>query len=236
MQEHADCIKRAEVLRGELACTLRELGRRPEEVTLLAATKMQSAERVRAVLDAVDACGENRVQELCEKLEAGAYTGKPVHFIGHLQTNKVKYVVGRCALIHSVDSLRLGQAISARALAVGCVQDVLAEVNIGREESKSGCLPEALDQLCKTLSALPGIRLRGLMTVPPRGESRPCFARMQELYARLAPALGMDVLSMGMSGDWREALAYGSTVIRVGTGIFGPRPQTAGQAERKEEK
>lgn len=219
-------IARAEALRREVEAVCREAGRDPASVTLLAATKVQSAERVRAVLPFVDACGENRVQEFCEKYDAGAYTGKPVHFIGHLQTNKVKFLVGRCDLIQSVDSPRLAKAISDRAVSCGTVQDILAELNIGRDENKTGCLPEELPELLSAIRELPGVHLRGLMCVPPKGtpeETAPWFAKTREIYETYAPEWGFDILSMGMSGDWAAAVREGSTLIRVGTGIFGAR-------------
>jgi pyridoxal phosphate enzyme (YggS family) len=202
-------------------------GRDPKDVLLCAATKMNDADRVKeAVAAGVDCCGENRVQELMQKQPLGAYEGVPVHFIGHLQTNKVKYLVGQVALIHSVESERLAAEISRRAEALGLRQPCLLEVNIGAEENKRGCAEADLPSLAAYAAGLPGLDVRGLMTVPPIGtpeEADGWFARMKELYDGLAPAYGYTVLSMGMSGDFPAAVRRGATVVRVGTAIFGPR-------------
>ena len=143
-------------------------GRAPEDVRLCAATKMNDASRVReAIAAGVDICGENRVQELTEKFEQGAYEGCPLHFIGHLQKNKVKYLVGKVQLIESVDCLELLETIDKRAKSMGLVQNVLLEVNIGGEESKTGVAPEALWPLLDAAAAQEHIRVKGLMAIPP---------------------------------------------------------------------
>ena len=156
-------------------------------VLLVAASKMNDADRVReAVAAGVDACGENRVQELVEKREAHAYDGAALHFIGHLQRNKVKYLVGSVDLIESVDSIELLGDIDARAKKLGVVQDVLLKVNIAGELSKSGVEPERLPELLDFAASLEGLRVRGLMSIPPisaaPGANRPYFARMRELF------------------------------------------------------
>ena len=210
-------------------------GRDPAEVTLCAATKVQTDETIRAAIqNGIRVCGENRVQELTAHLEAGAYAGADqVHFIGHLQTNKVKFVVGRVALIHSVDSDRLLTAIDRQAEKLGLVQDVLLEVNIGREESKGGCLPENLPALAELASGLAHVKLRGLMAIPPisavPGANKPYFSAMRQLYVDIREKMtdnqnDMDCLSMGMSADFTDAIAEGATIVRVGTALFGPRP------------
>ena len=207
-------------------------GRDPKEILLLAATKMNDADRVREAIRAgVDLCGENRVQEMLEKQAQGAYEGAPLHFIGHLQKNKVKQVVGLAELIHSVDSPALLEAISRVAESRGLVQDVLLEVNIGAEESKSGFSPEELPAALEAASRLPNLRVRGLMAIPPicaaPEENRPFFLRMKQLFIdngeKKYDNVSMDFLSMGMSGDYTEAIACGANLIRVGSGIFGPR-------------
>ena len=212
-----------------------ESGRQPEEILLVAATKMNDAARVRAAVEAgVDICGENRVQEMLEKNALGAYDGVPLHFIGHLQKNKVKQVIGLCSLIESADSLALLQEISRTAGKRGLTQDVLLEVNIGREESKSGFLPEALDEALAGAAELPAVRVRGLMAIPPicaeAEENRPFFLQMQKLFVdnrgKKYDNVRMDFLSMGMSGDFTEAVRCGATLVRVGSGIFGPRIYT----------
>ena len=207
-------------------------GRDPKEITLCAASKMNNTENVQeAIRSGVDCCGENRVQELTQKLSENAYAGAPVHFIGHLQTNKVKQVVGKVALIQSVDSLRLMQAIQAEAQRQGIVQDILLEINIGNEESKSGFLPSELDEILENASVCTNIRVRGLMAIPPishfSGENDKFFQEMYKLSVDITTKkydnVLVDILSMGMSDDYRDAIRCGSTMIRIGTAIFGAR-------------
>ncbi len=207
-------------------------GRKPEEILLCAATKMNDADAVRqAIAAGVDCCGENRVQELTAKLAQNAYEGAPVHFIGHLQTNKVKQVVGRVDLIQSVDSLRLLQAIDREAARQEIRQDILLEVNVGGEESKSGFAPEELLLLLPQLCQFANIRIRGLMTIPPvcqnSGENDKFFQKMCQLAVDIKQKkydnVCMDIMSMGMSDDYADAIRCGSTMVRVGTAIFGAR-------------
>ena len=201
-------------------------------VLLVAASKMNDAGRVReAVAAGVDACGENRVQELAEKNAQGAYTGRPLHFIGHLQKNKIKYLVGVADLIESVDSAELLTLIDRRAEKLDVVQDVLLEVNIGREEAKSGLAPEDVVKTVEFAVPLAHVRVRGLMAIPPAADSpdktRPYFAAMRELFIDIAEKkydnTPMDFLSMGMSGDFEAAIAEGANMVRVGSAIFGAR-------------
>ena len=209
-------------------------GRRPEEITLCAATKVQTDDTIRAAIAAgIRVCGENRVQELTAHLAAGAYAGARVHFIGHLQTNKVKQVVGQVELIQSVDSLHLLQAVDRQADKLGLVQDILLEVNIGGEESKTGCPLDRLDELAGAAGEFSHVRLRGLMAIPPispsPGANRRYFARMYQLFIDIRGKMtdnqsDMDCLSMGMSADFEDAIAEGATLVRVGTALFGPRP------------
>ena len=219
----------------KIEAAARAAGRDPREITLCGATKVQTDDTVRAAIAAgLTVCGENRVQELTAHLEAGAYAGaKEIHFIGHLQTNKVKQVVGRVDLIQSVDSERLLRAIDAQADKLGLVQDILLEVNIAREESKGGCLPEDLPALAALARSLEHVRLRGLMAIPPistiSGANRPYFAKMYQLFVDMGGKISdnqndMNCLSMGMSGDFEDAIAEGATLVRVGTSLFGPRP------------
>ena len=220
------------LVRENMALAARKAGRDPGEILLLAATKMNDADRVReAIAAGVDACGENRVQEMLEKQALGAYAGAPLHFIGHLQKNKVKQVVGLAELIHGADSRELLETISRVAESRGLVQDVLLEVNIGGEASKSGFAPEEVPAALEYAAALPALRVRGLMAIPPvcaaPEENRPFFLRMQKLFidngGKKYDNVSMDFLSMGMSGDYTEAIACGANLIRVGSGIFGPR-------------
>ena len=219
-------------IREQMVQAARRAGRDPKEISLCAATKMNDAEAVRAAIAAgVDMCGENRVQEVTQKLAQHAYDGAPVHFIGHLQTNKVKQVVGKVALIQSVDSLRLLGAIQQEAARQGIRQDFLLEVNIGGEESKSGFSPSEILPLVEQIPSFPNIRLRGLMAIPPisqnSGDNRKFFQKMYHLsvdiMAKKSDNVRMDILSMGMSDDFADAIACGSTMVRIGTAIFGHR-------------
>lgn len=211
----------------------REAGRDPAEITLVAATKTQSDDVIRqAIAAGVTVCGENRVQELTAHWEAGAYEGAQVHFIGHLQTNKVKYLMGKVDLIHSVSSDKLLLEIDKQAGKAGLVQDVLLEVNLAQEPSKSGFfLPQVLPavQLAATLEH---VRVRGLMCIPPVAtfpqENLPFFHKLKALAVDIKEEMGdnktdMTILSMGMSNDYPAAIAAGATHVRVGTAIFGPR-------------
>ena len=207
-------------------------GRNPGEVKLLAATKMNEPAAIReAIAAGVDLCGENRVQEYMAKAEVNAYGSCPVHFIGHLQKNKVKYLVGKVALIHSVDSLALMEAISHRAQSLGLVQDVLLEVNIGGEESKSGAAEALLPELLSAAGTMGGLRVTGLMAIPPvettPGGNERYFRRMYELFVdnreKKYDNVLMTELSMGMSDDYQEAVGCGATIVRLGTALFGPR-------------
>ena len=219
-------------IRREMEAAAIAAGRDPKSVLLCAATKMNDAAAVReAVRAGVDCCGENKVQELTAKLAENAYEGAPVHFIGHLQTNKVKFVVGKVDLIQSVDSERLLCAIDKEARKQGIVQNILLEVNVGGEESKSGFAPDEILPLAEKLTDFPNIRVKGLMTIPPisqkNGDNVKYFQKIYNLAVDITEVLGDNdmakYLSMGMSDDFSDAIACGSTMIRVGTAIFGAR-------------
>jgi pyridoxal phosphate enzyme (YggS family) len=219
-----------------IADAAKQAGRAPQEITLLAVTKFVDAARVREALElGVRDAGESRVQELTGKLPLFEEYGARVHLIGQLQTNKVKYVIGRVSTIQSVDRLNLAQEISREAVKNGVVQDVLAEVNIGCEEQKGGVVPDELFRFLEIISALPNLRIRGLMCIPPdvgEGDARRYFAHMRELFAKAEafalPNARLDMLSMGMSGDYRAAIAEGSNMVRIGTALFGPRQMFPG--------
>ena len=219
-------------IREEMNKAALAAGRNPKDILLCAATKMNDAENVRqAIAAGVDLCGENKVQELTQKLAENAYEGAPVHFIGHLQTNKVKQVVGKVDLIQSVDSMRLLEAIDKEAAKQGIIQDILLEVNIGQEDSKSGFEASQIMEILEQISEKKNIRVRGLMAIPPicqnSSENRKYFQEMHnisvDIMSKKYDNVLVDVLSMGMSGDYEEAIACGSTMIRVGTAIFGAR-------------
>ena len=222
-------------IRREMEAAAIAAGRDPKEIQLCAATKMNDAAAVReAIAAGVDCCGENKVQELTAKLAENAYEGAPVHFIGHLQTNKVKFVVGKVDLIQSVDSQRLLAAIDKEAKKQGIIQNVLLEVNIGGEESKSGFHPDEVLPLIEKIAQYPNIRVKGLMTIPPisqkNGDNVKFFQKMCNISVDIIEKLEDNdmakYLSMGMSDDFADAIANGSTMIRVGTAIFGARDYT----------
>ncbi len=220
------------LVKENIAAAAIRCGRDPKDIKLVAATKMNDADRVReAIAAGVDICGENRVQELQEKLAQGAYDGCPLHFIGHLQKNKVKNIVGKVELIHSADSVSLAQEINKRADALGITQDILLEVNIGAEENKSGFAPGELAGALDEMAQFPSIRVLGLMAIPPICEisenNRVYFRRMKQLFIDIGQKkydnATMQLLSMGMSADYEVAVEEGANLVRVGTGIFGAR-------------
>ncbi len=221
-------------VRAEIAAACAEVGRDPKEVLLVGASKMNDAAACReAIAAGIDALGENRVQEMMGKLDEHAYDGAPLHFIGHLQRNKVKQVVGRVALIQSVGSLELLDEIEKVAAAREMVQDVLLEVNIGREAAKSGFAPEMVTAAAQAAQTRSHIRVRGLMTIPPadadRQENIRYFQEVRALYVDIDAKLfhnELEYLSMGMSGDYADAVRTGATMVRVGSAIFGARHYT----------
>jgi pyridoxal phosphate enzyme (YggS family) len=219
-------------IRAKMDAAAITAGRDPKDILLCAATKMNDADAVReAIRCGVDCCGENRVQELTAKLADDAYRGKPVHFIGHLQTNKVKQVVGKVDLIQSVDSIRLLDAIQKEAARQNIVQNILLEINIGQEENKTGFTVAEIWEILDKMQDFPNIAVKGLMAIPPicekPGDNDKFF---QEIYnlavditAKKGDNVSMEILSMGMSDDYADAIRCGSTMIRVGTAIFGAR-------------
>ena len=228
-QQMAEAVAK---IRETMAAAAKAAGRDPAEVRLCAACKTRTVEEVRCSADLpIDLFGENHVQELVEKTDANAYNGKPGHFIGHLQTNKVNKVVGRAALIQSVDSTRLLDKIDAAAARLGLVQDILVEINIGEEASKSGFAAGDILPLMEKIGEFSNICIKGLMAIPPishiSGENQKFFQKMFHLSVDIRQKkydnVKVDCLSMGMSGDFADAIASGSTMVRVGTAIFGAR-------------
>ena len=206
--------------------------RNPEDILLCAATKMNDTNAVkRAIQAGVDCCGENRVQELTTKLQENAYTGAPVHFIGHLQTNKVRMVVGKVDLIQSVDSGHLLDAINKEAEKQNIIQDIHLEINIANESSKSGFLPSKIMDILPLIPNFKNVFVKGLMAIPPicrkKGDNCKFFQEMYHLSVDIMQKkydnICVDILSMGMSDDYEDAIACGSTMVRVGTAIFGAR-------------
>jgi len=228
-----------EAVRVKIAEAAKAAGRDPAEITLVGASKMNDAAACReAIAAGVDALGENRVQEMTEKLAENAYDGAPLYFIGHLQRNKVKQVVGKAALIQSVGSDPLLDEIEKQAEKLGIVQDILLEVNVGGEEAKSGYTSEEVFAAVARAKTLTHVRLRGLMTVPPietaPGGNLTNFQKVSRLYVDINQKLydnKFDILSMGMSGDYPDAIRAGATMVRVGTAIFGHRAYPAANQE-----
>ena len=218
-------------IRSRMAAAAEKAGRDPKEILLVGASKMNDAPACReAIAAGIDALGENRVQEMTAKLAEHAYDGAPLHFIGHLQRNKVRQVVGRVELIHSAGSLELLAGIDRQAEKLQTVQNVLLEVNIGGEESKSGFAPEDLYAAAEQARSLAHVRVQGLMAIPPVERvphgNLPFFAKVAELYVDIGRNLYDNTfihLSMGMSDDFEDAIAAGATMVRVGSAIFGQR-------------
>jgi pyridoxal phosphate enzyme (YggS family) len=219
-------------IRRKMALAAGEAHREPAGISLCAACKARDSETVRlsATLQ-IDMFGENRMQELRAHLQADAFAGKPCHFIGKLQTNKVRQVVGKVSLIQSVDSQSLVAAIQAEAVRQGLVQNILFEINLGQEESKAGAEADDLKILMETAAACPNLRVRGLMAIPPvastEDEARRYFARLRQLLEsmrawRFENAM-LDTLSMGMSGSYESAIREGATIVRIGREIYGER-------------
>lgn len=233
--------QRLSQVRREIERCAQASGRKAADITLVAATKTQSSDTIRAAIAAgVTDCGENRVQELTAHLADRAYDGARVHFIGHLQTNKVKFVVGKVCLIHSVSSERLLLAIDRQADKLSLVQDILLEVNLAGEESKDGFSPEEVLPAARLAGSLGHVRLRGLMCIPPpaarQGENRPFFQKLKQLAVDISREMGDNredtlCLSMGMSRDYQDAVVEGASYVRLGTALFGPRPPIQSNAE-----
>lgn len=223
-----------ELVRGKIKAAAEQAGRNPEDITLVAVTKTYGADAINAAIDCGAAdIGENRVQEVMEKYDSV----KPVrwHIIGHLQKNKVKYIIDKAALIHSVDSFELAKEIDKQAKKAGKVQKILLEVNVSGEESKFGIKPFECEGLCRRISEEFGnVKIVGLMTVAPFTEDTAVLAEIfeglrglsAEIAAKNIPNVLMNELSMGMTNDYELAIKHGATMVRVGTGIFGKRDYT----------
>ncbi|MBQ8000482.1 MAG: YggS family pyridoxal phosphate-dependent enzyme [Ruminococcus sp.] len=207
-------------------------GRRAEDITFLAATKTVDPEFINyAISLGLRFIGENKVQELLSKYDSYDLDNSQLHFIGHLQTNKVRQIVGKVSMIQSVDSLRLAQEISRQSIKQGISTDILIEVNVGREENKSGVMPENLEELLCQIATLDNISVQGLMAIPPICENeqkiRGYFQIMRNMFldisAKKIDNIKMGTLSMGMSGDYREAILEGANLVRIGSSLFGAR-------------
>ncbi|WP_304508672.1 YggS family pyridoxal phosphate-dependent enzyme [Anaerotignum sp.] len=228
MSHIAENIKEVE---SKVAAAAERSGRKREDILLLAVSKTQTVETIRQAVECgLTALGENKVQEIMDKYEPMG-EGVHWHLIGHLQTNKVKYIIDKVDMIHSVESLKLAEEIEKRAASKNRVMDILVEVNMADEESKFGITPQKAEAFIRELSKKEHLRVRGLMTVAPfvenSEENREYFRQMRQLQvdinAKKIDNVVMDVLSMGMTGDYEIAIEEGATIVRVGTGIFGER-------------
>ena len=224
-----DNLKR---VREEIAETAIKNGRNPEDIKLMAVTKTVCPELINHAIDCgVDLIGENKVQEVLLKKDELHLENCKVHLIGHLQSNKVKKIVGIADMIQSVDSFELASQISRRSEENGIVTDILLEVNIGEDDCKFGYSAQETEEALMKIAPLNGVRVRGMMTVAPNfkdsAKNQSVFANMHKLFidigAKKIDNIYMDILSMGMSGDFKEAIAEGSTFVRVGSAIFGDR-------------
>ncbi|MFA7636826.1 MAG: YggS family pyridoxal phosphate-dependent enzyme [Monoglobales bacterium] len=225
----AENIKRVRQ-RIEDACI--RSGRNPDEITLIGVTKTHGADVINEGIAAgITDIGENRVQEITAKYDDIDKRAK-IHLIGHLQTNKVKYIADKVSMIHSVDSFKLAKEISDRSLAVGRVMDILIQLNISGEQSKSGIEPERLDELLEEIQSLKGVFVKGLMTIPPvevgnMNKTREIFRSLKKIsvdkQSKIYDNIKMNILSMGMSNDFEIAIEEGSTMVRVGRAIYGER-------------
>lgn len=208
-------------------------GKTAPEVTLMLATKTVDPERIAYAVNecGIKAIGENRVQELLDKYESIKDLPCELHFIGTLQTNKVKYIVGKVSLIHSVDSEKLAKEINAKASKLGMIQDILIEVNCGKEESKGGIMPEEIEAFFEKISVFPNIRVRGVMTMAPKCENKSdyhnYFSQVYKLFIDICEKkldnVDVPILSMGMSDSYVQAVMNGSNMVRVGSAVFGKR-------------
>lgn len=207
-------------------------GRKPEDITFLAATKTVDPEFINyAISLGLKYIGENKVQELLSKYDSYDLDNANLHFIGHLQTNKVRQIVGKVKMIQSVDSIKLASEISKQSIKNNLNTDILVEVNIGREENKSGVMPEGLEELLCQIASLDGISVKGLMAIPPICENkqkiRGYFQNMRNLFLDISDKkidnIRMSILSMGMSGDYQEAILEGANLVRIGSSLFGER-------------
>ncbi len=231
-QRFLDLEENLKVIRSKIAEAAIQSGRSPQDITLLAATKTVPVEVInRGIALGIDHIGENKVQELCEKYDSYDRAHCELQFIGHLQTNKVKNIIGKAALIQSVDSVKLAAEISRLSVMHSAVTDILIEVNIGSEPNKSGVLPQNLYDLLPEIAAFAGVRVRGLMAIPPadakEAETLGYFSNMSKYFVDIKTKkldnVHMDYLSMGMSSDYSQAIIAGANMVRVGSALFGPR-------------
>lgn len=232
MSPRPEIAERLARVRDRIAAAAERSGRSPAAVRLVVVTKEVPADQIRIAIEAGAAdIGENRVQELLPKMDELSWLvpGPRWHFIGTLQKNKVRSVAGRVALLHSIDSVALGQAVAARATAAGVTQDALLEINASGEASKHGFAPEEAEGALEALAGEKGLRVRGLMMIAPQGSlalARAAFETLRDLRDRLHPTIAgatLTELSMGMTDDFETAIEEGATIVRIGRAVFGER-------------
>ncbi len=224
-------IENLKIIRNNIAVAAEKSGRNESDIRLMAVTKTVAPELVNVAIDnGVDLLGENRVQEYLDKKD-NYNSGCEVQFIGHLQTNKVKYIIDKVSMIQSVDSVKLATEISKNAVKNNLIMDILVEINIGEEASKSGTSPQEALELVDEISILDGVRVRGIMSIPPicekKSDSLRYFSRLRQIFidirAKNIDNVYMDYLSMGMSQDYEAAIEMGANIVRIGSALFGQR-------------
>lgn len=229
---NSDIAETIQRIKEKIAEAALRSGRKFEDIILLAATKTVPAHVINQTIKCgIKYIGENRVQEYLKKRDELELDNCRVHFIGHLQTNKVRQIVGKVDMIQSVDSVKLAHEIGKQSRKIGITTDILVEVNIGKESSKYGFYPDQLEQALYEISQIDGIKVKGLMTIPPicdkKEQSREFFFNMSKLFidikSKKLDNISMEILSMGMSGDYQEAILEGSNLVRLGSVIFGER-------------
>ena len=225
-------VQRVNAIQQQIIQAAKNVGRDPSQVRLMAVTKTRTAQEVNEVIAAgIDLLGENKAQELCARYDSYQLDHCEIHFIGRLQTNKVRQIIDKVTMIESVDSEHLAEEISRQCQKHGIEMDILLEVNIGNEESKGGFAEADLEKAVRRIAQLPGLHIKGLMAIPPIEENpenvRVYFARTKRIFIDIKNKnidnVIMEILSMGMSGDFPQAIMEGSTEVRIGTALFGPR-------------
>lgn len=231
-KEESHVAQNVREIAAQVTAAAEKAGRNPQEIRIMAVTKTVDPMYVnQAIEQGITLLGENKAQELCAKYDRYRKDGVEIHFIGHLQTNKVRQIVDKVCMVESVDSVKLATEIDKQCAAIDKVMDILLEVNIGREENKTGIFPENLIEVLEEVSKLQHIRIRGLMTIPPVCENKEqvsqYFSQMEQLFIDIKQKkydnISMEILSMGMSGDYPLAIEHGSTIVRIGTAMFGQR-------------
>lgn len=229
MEQKLDCIEqRLSIIRQRVSESAKKACRDVDDITIMAVTKTISPEAVNvAIENGITLLGENRVQEYLDKADKYQLSKKNIHFIGHLQTNKVKYIIDKVSMIESVSSIKLAEEIHSRASAQKIIMPILLEVNISEEETKSGFFINEINQALERIFSLQNVSVQGLMCIPAKTKAEYYFEKMNSLFQEIKqvsfPNGSMKYLSMGMSGDYEEAIVHGANIIRLGSAIFGER-------------